>query len=587
MKRKLVEFDVFQRIEKEAVSSAERELALAEDVLAKALGADGMKLHCFGEGSVTYQTADGTYVHAGYTLTENALTFSGIEELVIDESTERKASKTLLSDMVDSLLRGDEQKANSLFNEYMSMPVIRRGMMSEAKKDAPPFFKKKGEKKEEDEKKGKKAPPFGKKGGEKFARVYLKGADAKKKKKLTEWARLVGNVYGYLTYKEIGPALRESHAQQDDKGNVVGLRIPTSKVRNEGKILSFNWKTMSTEVEVKRSKAKMVSEDTTFIKAVADLKRANAVSDHSTLQETLEAIAAAFPNVLYLTQDELAKQVGVALETAGVRNWDDAVCEFLADGILQVAHEAYQERAAKLMRLAGVNPSLKYEDFKSVADKFLPGLDEMQANEMRVYHDLYSALYEVYELAQAHRDDALKTETASQMRDLYLALKGEIEPDLDIVEAAAEYLALLVEGNLPGAGSWDVSNTAFVTPTGEHPSLKGKPKVGAVPGSYTGDWGDEAPVSDGKTVGAKKAEQMRSNAWGNIGGKGVYPDVDNPYVPKPFGDYTMKGEKGVDKAVRRTRLRRRQDTWPSLTEPGVPKAVTPKSLQDEVGQPRR
>jgi hypothetical protein len=41
MKRKLVEFDVFKRIEKEAVSTAERELALAEDVLAKALGTDG------------------------------------------------------------------------------------------------------------------------------------------------------------------------------------------------------------------------------------------------------------------------------------------------------------------------------------------------------------------------------------------------------------------------------------------------------------------------------------------------------------------------------------------------------------------
>jgi hypothetical protein len=89
-----------------------------------------MKLHCFSENTVTYQTADGTYVHAGYTLTENALTFNGIEELVIDEATERKASlQTVLRPGGLVAPKGDEAKANSLFNEYMSMPVIRRGMM--------------------------------------------------------------------------------------------------------------------------------------------------------------------------------------------------------------------------------------------------------------------------------------------------------------------------------------------------------------------------------------------------------------------------------------------------------------------------
>jgi hypothetical protein len=125
-------------------------------------------------------------------------------------------------------------------------------------------------------------------------------------------------------------------------------------------------------VEIKRSKAKMVREDTNFCKAMADLKRHNAVSDAKALQETLEAVVAAWPNVLYLTQDELAKQIAEALETAGVRNWDDACASSWPTACSSVAHEAYTDRAAKLMRLAGVNPSKQYEEFKTVVDKFYP-----------------------------------------------------------------------------------------------------------------------------------------------------------------------------------------------------------------------
>ena len=49
--------------------------------------------------------------------------------------------------------------------------------------------------------------------------------------------------------------------------------------------------------------------------------------------------------------------------------------------------------------------------------------------------------------------------------------------------------------------------------------------------------------------------------------------MNNPYVPKPFGDYTMKGEKGVDKDTfgQHHGSWQSSDTWPNLNNPYVPK----------------
>jgi hypothetical protein len=47
--------------------------------------------------------------------------------------------------------------------------------------------------------------------------------------------------------------------------------------------------------------------------------------------------------------------------------------------------------------------------------------------------------------------------------------------------------------------------------------------------------------------------------------------LKNPYTPKPFGDYTMKGEKGVDKDNKDWSLWSSGDTWPNLKNPYTPK----------------
>lgn len=387
------------------------------------------------------------------------------------------------------------------------------------------------------------------------------------------------NVLDYLDYKEFGPTIKESVVQHDERGNIVAVAMPTLQKRNEGKILSFNWKTLDHEVKTMRAKVKKLSEDTNFCKAMADLKRYNSISDNTALEETLEKIVTYWPDVLYLTQTELAEQIGLALEVAAIKNYDDQVCDFMAEGILRMAHHAYTDRVKKITGLAGGAPeattseSDEYATFRQVCDGFYPQLDESDASELKVFSDLYKALHEVYKVASETGDEVTRGETASYLYNCEAILNRETQPDLSLAEAIANYLFDLSEANVEGAkDTWDVSNTAHDTINGDHPRTAWNAKQNdAVPSKYPGDWGGKAPVSDGKSYKNGLEDEMRNRSWSQYANDGTYPDLKNPYVPKSFGDYKMKGEEGAETAGTSDWSRwQSSDTWPNLKNPYVP-----------------
>jgi hypothetical protein len=86
---------------------------------------------------------------------------------------------------------------------------------------------------------------------------------------------------------------------------------------------------------------------------------------------------------------------------------------------------------------------------------------------------------------------------------------------------------------------------------------------------------------DDNNYKGKYSKMARTNSWGNEGGSDTFPNLKNPYIPKPFGDYTMKGEKGVDKEAtgQHHSTWQSKDTWPNLHNPHVPKGETPKSYK--------
>jgi hypothetical protein len=255
----------------------------------------------------------------------------------------------------------------------------------------------------------------------------------------------------------------------------------------------------------------------------------------------------------------------------------------MAEGILRTAIDAYAERASKIVRLSGVTLKDKsddfYEDFRRVTNAFYKSLDESLKEEMQVYTDLYNALVEVYKVAQSESNELIRSEANEYLRELKSVLEQESKPNLELAEQVAGWLVNLVETNLEG-NDWDVSNSPHITTVGDHPQMAKNAQKGYSPASdFSGDWGDSAPVSDGKNYKGNLANIMRTDSWGNWSSEETYPGLTNPYAKGVDATWTMKGEKGVDKEDGLAFDGPDKDTWPNLDNPYCPKAETPQSYK--------
>jgi hypothetical protein len=594
MKRKLISFDVFKKIEESSLTNAQNELIGAEEVLARTLGVDDLKLFTFGESDVTYQANDGNFVHASYTINKEQLVLENIEQLIIEEESEKKNARQLLVNMVDSLVENNEMKAAQVFDAYISMPLVRRNLVNEGfkEKSSKVFDRKKGSQKKEKHHHSKMMKSMSSKERRKFLgdkdckmgksknprwKTYMKKM---KPSSMKEWSIMCENVMKYIDYKEFGPVISESQIKTDERGNIVAVAIPTSQKRNEGKILSFNYNTLDHELKVLRGKVKKLSENQIFVKAMADLKRYNNISDNNGLEETLEAIVTHFPDVLYVTQNELASQISTALETANVNNYDDATCEFMAEAILRTAHNTYTDRVKKIGVLAGATTDVSaecntcsdpYQEFRVFADILYSKLDESDEKELKVFSDLFKALNEIYRMSTEIGDEVTKAEVENYMENCVSILNREKEIDLELAESITNYLSDLIEANVDGSDkNWNVSNNTHISVNGDHPRTAMNASVGdAVPSRFPGDWGDPAPVSDGKSYKNGLANQMRSSALGNHSDGDEWPELSNPYIPKS-GEFKMKEKSAVNDGENDFSRFQSNDTWPNLKNPYIP-----------------
>ncbi len=556
MRRKLIKQDVFDSINNSSVTRSECELREAEEVLAKALNKDNLKLRCFNESTAMYETLDGTYVHAGYNINNDQITLSNIEELVIDEETKKAKVKNSISEMIDALLADNKEKANSLLKNYLEM--------YDWKKSKPSVTKKIQQ-------------------NENCEHIIRK--EIAKGNELAEAYYVAKNVLDYAKFVKLGPVLDESVSKSDENGNITDVKIPSSKARNEGKILSFNWKTLNHKVKVLRDGASNLTENQNFCNAIAELKKCNAISDSEALEESLENIVRQYPNVLYVTEQELALIIKEALSITNSKNYDDQVCTFMAEGILRKAHAAYAEKVQQIMHLAAA-PKMEentdeYGHFQHVVEQFFPMIDEKFGLERKAFADLYESLRKVYDKANRRGDSALKNEAASYLNDVAEILNNNSRPDLELAVEAATWIKTIIETNLE-SGAWNVSNAVHVTVNGDHPDMAKKAAHSYKPASdFSGNWGDPAPMldPDGKGYKGNAPEQARSKSWGNVGGHDTYPTLSNPYIPKSFGDYKIKGE--TDSNDDLLGQKQSSDTWPNLQNPYLPKAEKTKLAIDD------
>jgi hypothetical protein len=182
---------------------------------------------------------------------------------------------------------------------------------------------------------------------------------------------------------------------------------------------------------------------------------------------------------------------------------------------------------------------------------------------MQVYVDLYEALRNVHEIAKEDENLDLANEAAEHLEELMPIITRDSEPVLEVAAEAAEWLYELVETNLQ-MSNWSTDNPV-VSATGEHPDLNRKARMSYSPAN------DLDPVkgpkaSQGKGEDSSVTDELENDGHSNIGGSGIYPDLNNPYLLNNK-EYKIKGEKDVDSDSGQLAHWGSGETWPNLSNP--------------------
>lgn len=617
MKRKLVSYEEFEDMKAASLSTAVKELVEAEEHLAKALEEEHLQLSSFNTESVIYETSNGEFYKADYVVDGKNIRFDNVEQLVINEESETIARKKILSDMLEAIMDEKDSDASLKFSEYLEVASLRRkramdegyarlyGSKERTGGKATPKISfragNKDPKKVEAARKAHRRHPGSYKkgyakrhrhlGSEKSRRkIYKnyhpklrslsagKAYTGKRKRHMNEWIVLSENVFSYLDYKN--GFLAETHTNQD---GTVNVSVPTSKVRNEAKVLKMQFDLLKTDLKVLREEALSLVDNVNFCTLVSNVKKFNNFSDDKGLQEAIEKVVYSFPSVLYLTQNEMSKLIGHALESVGFSNFGDEMCNFMAEGILRVAHEIYSERADKLVNIAKVESSEdKFADYQKAATKFFPALDESSERESRMFKDLFDAVSEVRGFALEFRNELVKSEATAFMGELRSIIEGEKRSDLDLAEEVCEWLYDFAETNLQMA-DWEVTKEPHKTTTGDHPQMAQNAKKSYSPAAdASGDWGEPGGAAiNGSDTSMNHGDELQHHGFSNKGGKDTWPDMTNPYKPSE-AEFTMK-EKGADKEDGLGSWQS-GDTWSpegeSFVNPYLPKSMIPKINSD-------
>ena len=599
MKRKLIGYDALEKLQAESLTNVYAELNSASDLLAETLGLEGLEIDSYGQDGVLFETEDGEFVRADYKIGDGYVQFDNIEKVVLNEEAETGKARELISKMVDALIESDDETASAMLGEWFDMPRSKR-LLSEAKKirrvpirktvngkvktvgykraawSVNPKHKESGTEtshRMRGKVKKNRVTTSAEKARRKMMRKRIKLMD----KNMKEWTVLAENVLGFVDLQQNGPDLDSCRVLRagDD---VVGVRVPTMRLRNEAKVLRFDWKTMNTDVVIKRNSGKKLSENSDFAKEILELKKLNALSDKG-FEESVEKTSTKFPQVVYLTEEELTGVVKQVLENARASNFDDETCAFIAEAMLRTVHENFVDTVSKIVRLAGgkINEEAadKYAEFKIVAEEFYARLDEQAALELQAFVDVYEALRQIHETAKNEQNAEVAQLASAHLDGLLPIVTGKANPDFDVLGEAAEWLYDIVEATAPE--SWEV-HEPVVRADGEHPELSKKGRHSQSPADMEGETPSVHHTSDGKEYSGEAARDLANDGWSNIGGEGVYPSLDNPYVPKADVPKIV-GEKDVDSDSEQLAQWGDNDTWPSLQNPYSKPSVTPKEAK--------
>lgn len=472
MRTNIVDFEVFEAMQKRAFDNIYSELKEASKHLSKVAGKD-LSIQSVNDHYVLFNVKEhnNLLLKADYEFTENdTIKFNNFEKIVIDETSKNEQRKDLIRNLIDSIQEDDNGESNSFWNKLSSQYSLQELAKRKAAKPGHSNLgggdpaKAQNADEEDQDSKGKSRTKHGDvKGDGGFAgpgkpfKGELMSTQAVDdsleemvshlpnykdlKKQLLESARKVADVVCEedtgvvkISFKEadyskkyFGKHNKKSDDDEDEKDSdekssedhdekeIDEVEIDKKDKKDKKKKMSSKSKKFRDKVAKDRKNMAKKELDENFISNIVRIKRSTNAQDSNTLSETFMDLITTYPEITYVSCEELTEMTKRVLRNSNEKNWNEELCHDIALGLRKLAHKTYSDKVYEVAKYAAMDDVVgleeevsddEYEAFEQISERYFNDIytkAELQYNSlMDLSEMLYRAATTLESDSQAH-----------------------------------------------------------------------------------------------------------------------------------------------------------------------------------------
>lgn len=445
MKITKIKDKIFEQLVENSFDKIENELKESTEYLNEIFGTTFE--YCFTNENyvIYYSPQSNKYLKTTYSINENEqnIHFENFEIMKIDGQSLNETKKKKIRKIVDALEKNDEEEAEEAWKEWIDNFSIKEITINVGKGDPsinsmkPKFLK------------NQKSPKGKIKG------TLLKGDETTKKAGVPSDTCMPENLDVLPNYKKIVERIYETakklekdmdiepeiDIESDDEGPVA-IKIPTSKKKKFAQKKGTEAKKIKKKIKSKRQKCKICDPNEETIEKISQMKKMKNSGEE--IDEMVIETITEYPELLYMTKTEIEEIVENCLTISQESNWDDELCEAIAEDLHKTAYNTYINNAYEIAKTAeglGVISMEEevsdddYEAFTEVSERlvnYIINEDKKLEKSLRNLSSLLETASNVLEndAQAAYENDLLEEEIDDYISSRLLQLSAQLETNI-------------------------------------------------------------------------------------------------------------------------------------------------------------
>lgn len=201
--------------------------------------------------------------------------------------------------------------------------------------------------------------------------------------------------------KSMEDDLESDDNEEDNNKEVDEVEIDKQDKKDDKKKMSLKSKKFREKVNNSRKKMARKEYDETYINDLVSIKKYTNAQDSGSLQEKFMEMITNYPEIVFVSCDELTEMNKRILKKSGEKNWNEELCYDISLGLRKLAHKTYSDNVYEIAKFAanddvvGLEEEVSndpYQAFEQVSERYFNDIYKKADNQYKSLMDLSEML---------------------------------------------------------------------------------------------------------------------------------------------------------------------------------------------------